>query len=367
MHGEFLGVWSETWREIWEPLTNQEGVPSDIFCELYRELSRALKPLNVEQARECVLNDSIQRREAFDEALAKANSVPDILQRDVAYGRASTEHRDADERKQAMIQELAPLVGSADEANRFLDQAIDVLANDASKREEARARLLEATINSTTDSRQRFQETSAGDFVGERAIVYFLEEVHVIFGELDDGRLIAFYYDSLDAFIAKFNLRYDLRSPCVLCPTLQGVFGGLLREIRAATTRDRHLQALMADFENSLRDLRIDCGESRIKTCMQKQINLMEALGRNSPGVSTRTLGAICDEVGSWPHEKVKQAMKDIYAFACDYPGIRHSGTPAAAMRAIGMRDLVAVSVLLAGFTPYLAHQLDGDTIYYGV
>lgn len=43
MRGEFLGVWSETWREIWQPLIEHDGVPEDIFCELYRELAQALK------------------------------------------------------------------------------------------------------------------------------------------------------------------------------------------------------------------------------------------------------------------------------------------------------------------------------------
>ena len=42
MRGEFIGVWSETWREIWLPLIDHEGVPEDIFCELYRALAPAL-------------------------------------------------------------------------------------------------------------------------------------------------------------------------------------------------------------------------------------------------------------------------------------------------------------------------------------
>ena len=50
MHGEFIGVWPETWREIWLPLIEQplpdddEGLPEDIFCELYRALAPALSP-----------------------------------------------------------------------------------------------------------------------------------------------------------------------------------------------------------------------------------------------------------------------------------------------------------------------------------
>jgi len=35
-------VWSGTWREIWVPLVDDEDVPEDIFCELYRALAPAL-------------------------------------------------------------------------------------------------------------------------------------------------------------------------------------------------------------------------------------------------------------------------------------------------------------------------------------
>ena len=58
--------------------------------------------------------------------------------------------------------------------------------------------------------------------------------------------------------------------------------------------------------------------------------------------------------------------MKNLYGFASDYPGIRHGGTPANALRAIEMRDLIAMSILLAGFTPYLSDQFNADVVYRG-
>jgi len=45
MRGEFIGVWAETSREIWQPLIeqpldeNEGGIPEDIFCELFRALA----------------------------------------------------------------------------------------------------------------------------------------------------------------------------------------------------------------------------------------------------------------------------------------------------------------------------------------
>jgi hypothetical protein len=120
----------------------------------------------------------------------------------------------------------------------------------------------------------------------------------------------------------------------------------------------------MKDFEESLRDLRIDCSERRIKTSIQKQVNLLEAIGRSYPGIRRKTLGAISKQLKNWPHDEVMLALQSMYTFTCDYPGIRHSGTPANARRAVDMRDMVAVSILLAGFAPYLAHGINAEVVY---
>jgi hypothetical protein len=276
MRGEFIGAWSETWREIWAPLIDQEGVPEDIFCELYRELASALK------------------------------------------------------------------------AKPSVERLADIIDN-------------------PMQGREAFEQTTANALVGERALIAFLEETHTILEDLGGDSLANNYFNLLAGFIDKFSLRYDLRRPCTLCPTLQGMFASLLHDLRAVTGRDAHLDALMKDFENAIRDLRTDCSDGRIKTCIQKQMNLLEAIGRECPGVTGTTLGAICNQVGTWPHEKVKEAMKSLYGFASDYPGIRHGGTPASALRVIEMRDLIAMSILLAGFTPYLSDAINADQVYRGV
>ena len=194
----------------------------------------------------------------------------------------------------------------------------------------------------------------------------FLEAAHSALDELAGDELSNRYFNLLAGFIDKFSLRYDLRRPCTLCPTLPGVFASLVRDLRVLTGQDAHLDALMKEFENAVRDLRHDCSDGRIKTCIQKQVNLLEAIGSTAPGVTGTTLGAICNQVGTWPHDKLKEAMKDLYGFASDYPGIRHGGTPANALRAVDMRDMVAMSILLAGFTPYLSSALDADIVYRG-
>lgn len=225
---------------------------------------------------------------------------------------------------------------------------------------------LAGIIDDPIQSREAFQRVTADAFEGEKSLVIFLEGVNEVLDELVGDALANLYYNLLTTFIEKFSLRYDLRRPCTLCPTLEGMFASLVRDLEMATSRDAHLDSLMKDFDASIRDLRIDCSDRRIKTCIQKQINLLEAIGRSYPGVTRRTLGAICDQLGTWPHEKVKDAMKNLYTFTCDYPGIRHGGTRASSKRDIDMRDMVAMSILLLGFTPYLSDKLDADAVYRG-
>ena len=66
-------MWSETWREIWLPLIDEplgeseEGVPEDIFYELYRELAKALKTQPSIEALADILDDPLQSRQAFEQ------------------------------------------------------------------------------------------------------------------------------------------------------------------------------------------------------------------------------------------------------------------------------------------------------------
>ena len=279
MRSEFVGVWPEMWREVWLPLIDrplregEDGVPEDIFCELYRELAKALK----------------------------------------------------------------------------VQLSIEVLAD---------------VIDDPIKSQETFEKTMAADLSGERAVVMFLEAAHAVLDDLGGDDLSNRYFNLLSDFIEKFNLRYDLRRPCVLCPTLAGVFASLISDLRAITSQETHLDSLMKDFEESVQDLRIDCSDRRIKTSIQKQVNLLEALGRVHPGVERKTLGSISKQIRNWPHEEVMFALQSLYTFTCDYPGIRHGGTPTSALRAVDMRDMVAISIVLIGFTPYLTQGLNPDVMY---
>ena len=221
-------------------------------------------------------------------------------------------------------------------------------------------------IGNSVQSREAFEATTANDLAGERDLVDFFEAAHDALEELGGGELTNRYFNLLSGFIDKFSLRYDLRRPCVLCPTLPGLFASLVRELRALASQDLHLDQLMKEYEDAVSDLRFGCTDGRIKTCIGKQFMLLEAIGALDPGVTKNTLGDMCEQLNSWPHATIKQALKKLYGFASDYPGIRHGSHTKGALRAVDMRDMVAMSILLTGFTPYLESRLNADAIFGG-
>ena len=286
MRGEFLGVWSETWRDIWLPLVERplddedRGVPDDIFCELYA-------------------------------VLAGNPKKPGAL------------------RKTPSVESLADVLDSA------------------------------------SQSREAFANTTSGDMSGEPALVAFFEGVHSALEEYGGDLLANRYFNLLARFVETFSLRYDLRRPCVLCPTLPGIFASLVRSLGALAETDANIARRLRDFKEALQDLRLGSTEARIGNCVAKQVMLLEAIA-SAGGASGTDLASLCKNVSDWPHPAVRASLLSLYGFASDFPGLRH-GTPSQGMaRDLDMRDMIAMSILLTGFTPDLNGQLAAEAIYGG-
>mgnify|MGYP006959304734 CR=1 FL=1 len=311
MKGELLTAWPYMWSDIWVRLYETQGTPVELFSELYA----ALMP----KPRAPVAPPAPT---IFD---ADGNmSDPAEIAADAAY---KLELEDYTKRRLAYEQALT------------------------AKPEEARAWL-----------RERLQAT----LVTEADAILALEKAFLTIEDIGGDALSNRYVTLVEAFLAKYNLRYDLRRPFSLHPTLTGVFAQLVAQLKATTMTDAHLNGVMSDFEDAFRDLKAGSTPARIKACISRQANLLEAIGQIAPNVTGNTLGAICDQVGTWPHEKLKESIKCVYKFSNEYPGVRHAGTPATQIREIELRDLIAVSVVLTGFAPYLTDRLNVQGIYGG-
>lgn len=72
MRGEFIGVWSEMWRQVWNKLASHRDAPDDLFCELFRELnSIRIMPLDPATELATIVDNPDQSRVAFRRTKAR--------------------------------------------------------------------------------------------------------------------------------------------------------------------------------------------------------------------------------------------------------------------------------------------------------
>ncbi len=312
MRGELIEVWGETWREIWSPLLENEDYDDDLLMDFYRKLV-PMPPVPEEpDARELQYN-------ADGEMTAKSRSI--IEQYDIEraeFNRLRAEH--------------------------------------------------EEFATGTRDLRVEIRNFIKSEIKTEKAACEVLRAVSKIVINIGDESYTNRYFTLVEKFLKKFSLRYDLRRPFHLCPTLPGMFSTLIKELRRIADNNDHLREMMNEFEDAIRDLNIGPTPTRIKSVISKQMNLIEAIGGKHPNANQRprrnTLGAIAEDVETWPHEQLMTSLKELYGFTCDYPGIRHGGTPANRIRDVEIKDVVAACVLITGFVPYLTDQIDSSHVF---
>jgi hypothetical protein len=224
---------------------------------------------------------------------------------------------------------------------------------------------LEEAGNDPMIARDRFLALKGTDFASERAVVTFVEEVHNVVADYEIPGLVELYERLLAASISKFNLRYRVSDPFGVRFLLPGSFANIYEELRRVYLSDAGVAALLTDFEKAFdRYLRTE-DKTDLKTCIAKASNYAEGVASVTAGNPTtgNTLGALAGVLTDWPHDKIRASVVDLYHFCCDYPGIRHAGSPAHELRALASRDLTYIAVALFGLTGYLSSGLDEELI----
>ena len=117
------------------------------------------------------------------------------------------------------------------------------------------AEALADVVGVAARARSAFRNVKVSRVKGEAALIGFLERAHSVVADLGGDPLANRYFVLVEEFLTKFSLRYDLRRPFTLHPTLPGVFARMVTELKAVTHADAHLHQLMGDFEDSVRDL----------------------------------------------------------------------------------------------------------------
>jgi hypothetical protein len=310
MRGEFLGVQDQIFVEIFQPVEAQDDVDGSLFLDLFRDsIPQPVAPIDPVPLE---LNED---SEIF---------LPGDIEADATYKAAFTRFQ---ERLEAYT--------------------------DASSRED--------------QAWTYFQGFFVDQDTAETEIVKALEDAFDVLQEYGGDELSNEYYLTTERFLEKYSLRYDLRRPFSLHPTLPGIFAKLIRDLKAVSLNDANMAERLQDFEEALRDLKIDQTSRRIRICIQAQMNLLEAVTCRHPQAEGQaTLGDMCKSLDTWPHKAVSGSLSSLYGFSSDFSGVRHGKASKGVKREIDMRDLVSMSVILAGFVPYLTEEIDSEAIYAG-
>ncbi|MCC5995849.1 MAG: hypothetical protein JJU18_05710 [Oceanicaulis sp.] len=312
MRGQFVAVWPAVWREVFRPLVRHAVHGDSCAIELYRALVPQPFPPG---------DDPRPPADAYDENGELAD--PEWIEAERSYQ--------------------------------------DAMANFDIERS-----LRELILNDPKLARKGLRPELAKAISSEYTACRVLEasfEVATEFGEDFSNR----HFIRIRDFIARYSLRYELRRPLELSPSLPGVFAMLIRDLRDHCQTDAHLAGLLREFEEAFRDLWHDPSPFRIKTAISRQFYLAEALGCASVGEHGLTLGELQRRLDDqWPHPSVRAVLGNMYGFRSNYPGMGHAGNPASVMREIELRDLVATSIVLSGFSPYLSTALDANHIFRG-
>lgn len=216
--------------------------------------------------------------------------------------------------------------------------------------------------NDDIKAHDAFCSLNGSDFASEAAVMDFLEEAYEVIADYDIAGYAEFFKLLLREFIRKYNLRYRLDDPFKLRILLPGSFSNLYSELQRLNTSNSHLHKLLQDFEHSFDRYARTQDSADLKTCIAKASNYAEGLASATHG-QPGSLGSLCNQIGDWPHDKVKEALQMLYKFCSDYPGIRHAGNPDGMRRDLSAKDSTLICLLMLGFTGYLSPNIDERSV----
>lgn len=191
-------------------------------------------------------------------------------------------------------------------------------------------------------------------------IVKYLEAAYELISVEYNEKWGVLFAESVRIFVDRYNLAYKVEAPFKIIPLVTGYLSKVCEIIEREQGEHGDLPGLWKEFEVAYSQFLREGGDQ--KTPLQKASNYIEALIGENRGERGKTLSAMLrkiEECGGFPHKvKLKESIHNLYGFACDYPGIRHGGTPANKNRELGENDTAYLSLLFMVWAGYL-HSLE--------
>jgi hypothetical protein len=218
----------------------------------------------------------------------------------------------------------------------------------------------DAVSNNPLLARLALSTTPATALRGETATARFFENAFEAIGGAGSPDLEGEFRTLVDRFLKSRNLRYELIEPFELRSHLPGIFEAIVADLLEATNQHPQLSQAFSDFVYAFHALQRSHAEPDMKTCIHKAGMLAEALASARPEARGNNFGALCNSIHCWPNPLVREAIKKLYEFSSNAPGVRHNivrrgNSP----RQLEMRDSMIVPLLLLTATGYFAPNAD--------
>ncbi len=213
-------------------------------------------------------------------------------------------------------------------------------------------------VNSPEMALSAFQAIEGKKFRDEISTVQFLERVHGLMTDIGSRILIRRYCEYVSKFLKKYNLRYETAEPFALRVRLPALYADIYEHLRQVNLANAHLTQLMTDFEISFSDFVRTRAQRDLRTSLARASNYAEGIASVELNIPGGTLGHMCNQLAVWPHNAIRDAVKNLYQFCSDYPAIRHAGNPNNQLRALEVKDTIIISALFFAASGYLHQQV---------
>jgi hypothetical protein len=172
------------------------------------------------------------------------------------------------------------------------------------------------------------------------------------------------YQVKLSQYVEEHNLRYRLTSQCKFRLTLPGLLMTQYAQLCKSINQNRERTECLTELENGLSSVNNVDGE---KNCIRIASNLLEGLILDKANASGATLTVALDRCPNlFPHNSLKECVKNVYRFSCDYPNIRHPGNPANRIRPLKKDDALLVIALTLGLSSFISNNDASESILSG-
>lgn len=197
----------------------------------------------------------------------------------------------------------------------------------------------------------------------ELSCVSILEGFYDVLKQFSN-KLAESYRSKLSRFLTEHNIRYHLTPDCRFELSLQGLLVTQYTHLSSSIVNRQDRIECLKELETSLSRLN-DRDEER--NCIRIASNLLEGLVVDRTNRSGITLGKaldLCNDL--FPHDSLKECVKNIYRFSCDYPNIRHPGTPSSRRRALKKDDALLLIALTLGLSSFISNSDASGSILSG-